>query len=44
MQAGLKFADALTLICDWAARIAALLLFILVGVIIYDVIFHVTGT
>ncbi|MEZ5714600.1 MAG: TRAP transporter small permease subunit [Paracoccaceae bacterium] len=38
MQAGLKLADALTRLCDWAARIAAVLLFVLVGVIIYDVI------
>ncbi len=47
MQAGLKFADALTWICDWAARLAALLLFILVGIIIYDVIgrkFFATGS
>jgi TRAP-type mannitol/chloroaromatic compound transport system permease small subunit len=47
MQAGLKLADALTRLCDWAARIAALLLFVLVGVIIYDVIgrkFFATGS
>jgi len=47
MQAGLKIADALTALCDWAARLAAVLLFALVGVIIYDVIgrkFFATGS
>lgn len=47
MQAGLRLADALTWLCDWAARIAAVLLFVLVGVIIYDVIgrkFFSTGS
>lgn len=47
MRAGLKLADWLTWLCDGAARIAAVLLFVLVGVIIYDVIgrkFFATGS
>ncbi len=47
MQASLKIAAALTWLCDWAARLAAVLLFVLVGVIIYDVIgrkFFSTGS
>lgn len=38
MQAALNAAAALTRICDWAARIAAVLLVVLVAVIMYDVI------
>jgi len=47
MQASLKLADALTRLCDWAARLAAVLLFVLAGVIVYDVIgrkFFATGS
>jgi TRAP-type mannitol/chloroaromatic compound transport system permease small subunit len=47
MQASLKIAAALTRLCDWAARLAAVLLFVLVAVIIYDVIgrkFFSTGS
>lgn len=47
MHTSLKIASALTTICDWAARLAAVLLFVLVGVIMYDVIgrkFFSTGS
>lgn len=47
MQASLRIASALTKLCDWAARIAAVLLFVLVFVIMYDVIgrkFFATGS
>mgnify|MGYP000061894464 CR=1 FL=1 len=47
MQASLKIASALTWVCDLAAKIAAVFLFVLVGVIIYDVIgrkFFATGS
>lgn len=47
MQASLKIASALTRLCEWAAKVAAVLLFVLVGVIIYDVIgrkFFATGS
>ncbi len=38
MQAALKLADGLTWLCDRAARIAAVVMIVLVGVIMYDVI------
>ncbi|WP_137701910.1 TRAP transporter small permease subunit [Marimonas lutisalis] len=47
MQKVLKLADLLTRICDWAARIAAVVMVLLVFVIIYDVIgrkFFATGS
>lgn len=47
MQAALKLAGALTRLCDWAARLAAVMLVLLVFVIIYDVIgrkFFATGS
>jgi len=47
MQNALKISDALSRLCLWAARFAALLLFVLTAVIIYDVIgrrFFATGS
>jgi TRAP-type mannitol/chloroaromatic compound transport system permease small subunit len=47
LQTGLKIASALTTLCEWAARVAAVFLFALVFVIIYDVIgrkFFSTGS
>jgi len=47
METGLRLADFLTRVCDWAARIAAAVMVLLVFVIIYDVIgrkFFATGS
>lgn len=47
MQAGLRLAAALTRLCDWAARLAAVVMVALVFVIMYDVIgrkFFATGS
>lgn len=47
METSLKIASALTVLCEWAARLAAVLLFALVAVIIYDVVgrkFFSTGS
>ena len=38
MRRALKFADICTSVCDWAARLAAVLMVLLVFIIMYDVI------
>ncbi|MCB1440917.1 MAG: TRAP transporter small permease subunit [Nitratireductor sp.] len=47
MQAGLRFASALIRLCEWAARLAAVVMVVLVFIIMYDVIgrkFFATGS
>ena len=41
MQAGLRFASALIRLCEWAARLAAVVMVVLVFIIMYDSTFRI---